>query len=178
MAGDSGQQLSSSESPATATPSRQSAAAAAAASDCQLQLHPPTADTTSSSCRLCPAHTCSETCCSSTHHGDKIKQEAEDRSFSGRSDSPRPSCTCKSFPSPTARFIPQTDGAEEAPTTPPAHQEPERMPESEMMLEACYRPAPPPPPMTRLSRSPHHVLCRRCSEKQHSVHFKYCYKCQ
>ena len=60
----------------------------------------------------------------------------------------------------------------------PAHQEPERMPEREMMPEACYRPAPPPPPMTRLSRSPHHVLCRRCSEKQHSVHFKYCYKCQ
>ena len=81
-------------------------------------------------------------------------------------------------PPPVCSFIPQTDGAEEAPTTPPAHQEPERMPESEMMPEACYRPAPPPPPMTRLSRSPHHVLCRRCSEKQHSVHFKYCYKCQ
>ena len=70
-------------------------------------------------------------------------------------------------PTPISGVIPQTDGAEEAPMTPPVQQ----------MQESSYRPAPPPPPMTRLSRSPYHVLCRRCSDKQHSVHFKYCYKC-
>ena len=42
-----------------------------------------------SSCRFCPAHVGgSETCCCSADHGDKIVQEAEDRSFSGRSGSP------------------------------------------------------------------------------------------
>ena len=70
-------------------------------------------------------------------------------------------------PTPGSGVIPQTDGAEEAPVTPLVQQ----------MQESSYRPAPPPPPMTRLSRSPYHVLCRRCSDKQHHIHFKYCYKC-
>ena len=70
-------------------------------------------------------------------------------------------------PTPISGAIPQTDGAEEAPMTPPMQQR----------QESGYRPAPPPPPMTRLSKSSVHVLCRRCSKIQHSVHFKYCYKC-
>ena len=53
-------------------------------------------------------------------------------------------------PTPICGAILHTDGAEEAPMTSPAHQEREKTTESEMPSEAKYRPAPEPPPMTRL----------------------------
>ena len=53
-------------------------------------------------------------------------------------------------PTPICGAILHTDGAEEAPMTSPAHQEREKTTESEMPSEASYRPAPEPPPMTRL----------------------------
>ena len=53
-------------------------------------------------------------------------------------------------PMPVCGAILQTDGAEEASMTSPVHQEREKTTESEMPSEASYRPAPEPPPMTRL----------------------------
>ena len=57
-------------------------------------------------------------------------------------------------PSPVSCGIPHTDGAEETPTTPPKR---ERTPGSKTPAEV--QPAPPPLPMTRLSRSPYTMYC-------------------
>ena len=73
--------------------------------------------------------------------------------------------------------IPQLDGAEETPSKPPASQDRDTTPGSETPPERCLRPAPPPPPMTRLTRCPYLVLCRRCSERTHNIAFKYCNRC-
>ena len=73
--------------------------------------------------------------------------------------------------------IPQLDGAEETPSKPPAPQDRDTTPGSETPPERCLRPAPPPPPMTRLTRCPYLVLCRRCSERTHNIAFKYCNRC-
>ena len=79
------------------------------------------------------------------------------KSFFLRSTPPPP-------PLPVSCGIPQMEGAEETPTTPP---ERERTPGSETPAEV--QPAPPPPPMIRLSRSPYHVLCMRCSQNMHTA---------
>ena len=77
-------------------------------------------------------------------------------------------------PSPVSSGIPQTDGAEEAPTSPP---ERERTPRSKTPSEV--QPVPLPPPMTRLLPSPHHVLCMRmrCSRNIHSIRYNHCVRC-
>ena len=74
--------------------------------------------------------------------------------------------------------IPQLDGVEETPPTPPVLQDREMMPDRETPPEGRLRPAPPPPPMTRLTRCSYLVLCRRCFKRTHSISFSYCSRCK
>ena len=82
-----------------------------------------------------------------------------------------------SMPMPIGSGIPQTDGAEETPMTPPVHTEGDRLIGVDTTTVQRYQPAPVPPPMTRLSRHPLRVLCRFCSMKTHNISYAQCEFC-
>ena len=58
--------------------------------------------------------------------------------------------------------------------TPQAYTERDSSPGGGAPTVLHYRPAPVPPPMTRLTRHPQRVLCKVCSAKTHNIYYAHC----